>query len=176
MVKLATFYLTVIVPGTVCTLSIAYYCACNSVLSPRAYSSSIRHIHRPANMLYKVTKQQKQESLRILFQCATQLLERIGSKPSGKIGSLQKQLLETFKHKLGDTDNSSMSLGLMAHALLFTKEEKDIVIHIAVHLGASDTEKNWFGANIDQANHLIKVLVGGNKSRYPDVDGPTWSC
>ncbi|KAJ7687942.1 hypothetical protein B0H17DRAFT_1135952 [Mycena rosella] len=33
-----------------------------------------------------------------------------------------------------------------------------------LHMGASNVQQSWFAAAADQANHFIKVLVGGNRS------------
>ncbi|KAJ6563572.1 hypothetical protein DFH09DRAFT_1082166 [Mycena vulgaris] len=124
---------------------------------------------------WQPTAEGAENARRALFHCATPFLERKDTILVPGIPPLQKRLAESFSARLDDRDVNSLDLLSIARILLFTEEDRGIILQIIELFGANDLEKTWFSANVDQANHFIKVLVGGNWSPYPDVDGPSCS-
>ncbi|KAJ7160193.1 hypothetical protein C8R46DRAFT_1285687 [Mycena filopes] len=112
-------------------------------------------------------------TLLALFRRAALFLDRDDNPPA--VVALQERFLESFSKRVDPDDIESMDLLSIAHTLLLTPEDKQTLLQTLHLLGASAVEQNWFTANIDQANHFIKVLVGGNRTPYPDVDGASYS-
>ncbi|KAJ7779677.1 hypothetical protein B0H16DRAFT_1499582 [Mycena metata] len=112
------------------------------------------------------------DALLVLFQCAVSLLGR--ETMSTEVAALQKRFFESFSARTGDYDIGLMNLRAIAHVLLFSEEDKQILLQTIELLDASAAEQTWFTANINQANYFIKVLVGGNSTPYPDVDAPSY--
>ncbi|KAJ7264169.1 hypothetical protein C8J57DRAFT_1331977 [Mycena rebaudengoi] len=136
-----------------------------------------RQSRRPITMLapWQASADGVQDTRRALFHCATPFLERQEEDPVHGLPHLQKCLAASFSARLDGRDLNSLDPLATARTLLFTEDEKEMMAQIVGLLGASDEELRWFSANVEQANHFVKVLVGGNRSPYPDVDGPSCS-
>jgi len=123
--------------------------------------------------MYQPTAEGREAALEVLFPSVTRILKR--DDPSGEARARQKQLSKEFNERTKNIDLGSAGWILIARILLFTESDKRIVHEIAEYLQASSLEKDWLSAEINKASHLIKILIGGNESGYPDVDGPSFS-
>lgn len=133
------------------------------------------HIHHPVTMSFVPTPEGKQNALRVLFRCVSSFLERQDRDVFYRIELLQNEFLKSFRSRLDGTDIDSMDLFSIAKVLTFNEEEANVMMQVVEIYGADETKRAWSLAEVDQANHFIKVLVGGNQTTYPDVDSPSWS-
>ncbi|KAJ7042316.1 hypothetical protein C8F04DRAFT_1176472 [Mycena alexandri] len=108
------------------------------------------------------------EALLVLFQCAVSLLER--ETASAEVAALQKRCLDSFCGRTEDHDIWMMDLRAITHVLLFSEEDRQILLQTIELFGASATEQTWFTANIDQANHFIKRRLRTGSSEMAMLD------
>lgn len=149
------------------------------VLSPRniittsvwKHSSSIQH---PVIMSLPSSPERVQDTLQVLFACANSFLKDGRLDHVDGAEHLMKQHWESFHNRLKFLDSNPTDRNAITRALIFSNEEKKMITNLIELLGASDEELSWFRANINQANHYTNVLVGGNRTRYPDVDSPSY--
>ncbi|KAJ7451261.1 hypothetical protein B0H11DRAFT_2076290, partial [Mycena galericulata] len=126
-------------------------------------------------MMFQPSAEGVDSARRALFHCTTPFLERQDHATFPGIEPLQTRLSQSLSTRLEGHDINSLNRLSIARALLFTGDDKETIREIIALMGSSDVQQSWFAAAVDQANHFIKVLIGGNRSSYWDVDGPSLS-
>ncbi|KAF7328397.1 hypothetical protein MVEN_02555400 [Mycena venus] len=126
-------------------------------------------------MTFQPSEEGVDSARRALFHCATPFLGQKDQAMFPGISSLKTRLSQSLSTRLGGREINSLDLLFIARALLFSEDDKEIIRKIIALMGASDVQQSGFAAAVNQANHFIKVLVGGNRSSYWDVDGPSLS-
>ncbi|KAJ7190644.1 hypothetical protein GGX14DRAFT_482792 [Mycena pura] len=126
-------------------------------------------------MTFQPSAESVDSARRALFHCATPFLGRQDQVVFPGISLLQTRLSQSLSTRLKGRNVNSLDRLSIARVLIFSEDDKETIQQIIAIMGASDVQQRWFGAAVDQANHFIKVLVGGNNPRYWDVDGPSLS-